>query len=514
MSESFPFEHFLNLPENKKQTGSLFKENQLLKADAAPSEDTGFNVEELDFINTKILDALKDQIPEVKFNTFFNESLTLVNIHYGLVEFSTSTDYIKTVINNNYLEDLKKAVKSVLGKDYEIKVSILNFNDASSHTEKESRSAKDASFQIDLVPNAEDKKDKVESKVINHMSDSKFKFVVDPKKTFENFVVGPSNNMAYASAMAVAKNPGKVYPSLYLHSNSGLGKTHLLHAAANIISEGDPSTVICITTARDFMTEMIDAVANKKIAEFRRKYSESIDVLMIDDVHELKNKQGTQNEFFHVFNELHNKGKQLIFTSDKHPKDIDGIEERIKTRLSWGLVLDIHQPDLETRIAILKKKAAEEDIYLPEDVINLIATSIKSNIRELEGSLIRLAAYASVFNVDIDVEIAKEQLNLGNIREQDFLTIESVTKTVSQYFKVPVADIKSKTRIKEVAAARHIAMYLIYNLVKPTPTYVEIAKYFGGRDHTSVLHGVEKIRRNSKINQQLSQTLLEIENSL
>ena len=435
------------------------------------------------------------------------------------------------------MDHIQDAIQQVLGKKYEITISVFPLNNGLSsnqsnilNTINQSKnesfsekailksdvkkvSAKDASFTIDLIPTKEDKLSSVHSKAMNYPNSQHFKFAVDPKKTFESFVVGPSNNMAYASTQAVAKNPGKVYPCLYLHSNSGLGKTHLLHSVANKVKEIHPTLIICITTTRDFMTEMVDAVANKNISAFRKKYSENIDILMIDDVHELKNRQGTQNEFFHVFNELHNKGKQLIFTSDKHPKDIDGIEERIKTRLTWGLVLDIQPPDLETRIAILKNKAAKEDIYLPQDVINLIATRIRSNIRELEGSLIRLSAYSSVFDIDIDIDIAKEQLSFTDNGEQDIMTIEAIAKATSQHFKVPLADIKSKSRLKTVTQARHAAMFLSYTLIKPTPTYMEIGKFFGGRDHTSVLHAVEKIRRTSKTSNQLSQNLLEIENS-
>ncbi len=260
------------------------------------------------------------------------------------------------------------------------------------------------------------------------------------------------------------------------------------------------------------MAEMVAAIQAQKIQEFRKKYSELIDVLMVDDIHELKNRTGTQNEFFHVFNELHSKGKQLIFTSDKHPKEIDGIEERIKTRLSWGLVLDVQQPDLETRIAILKKKAEEEDIFLPDDVVNLIARSIKSNIRELEGSLIRLGAYSSVFKVDIDLEIAKEQLKLDEQTDIKIHSLESIAKTVSQHFKIPVSDLRSKARVKEVTTARHIAMYLSYHVLKAT--LVDIGNYYGNRDHTTVIHAVDKIKKQLLTQVQVQQQIYEIENKL
>jgi chromosomal replication initiator protein len=250
---------------------------------------------------------------------------------------------------------------------------------------------------------------------------------------------------------------------------------------------------------------------SQTMPEFRKKYSEQIDILMVDDIHELKNKSSTQNEFFHVFNELHNKGKQLIFTSDKHPKEIDGIEDRIRTRLAWGMVVDIQLPDLETRTAILKRKAIEEDIFLPDDVVNLIAKSIKNNIRELEGSLIKLGAFSSVFNVDIDLEIAKEQLKLTEESEKDLVSFDQICKTVSKYYKIPVADLLSKARNKEVTHARHIAMYLSNKIIRAT--LVSIGQHFG-RDHSSVLHAIDKINKKVKENSSIKQEIFEIESNL
>ena len=536
MNELFPLDHFLSIPQCS--THNLPETNHFLSHTPPPQE--SFNIEELHLLNTKIKERLQGQIDETKYNTFFKNTFSLISLTTNSVAFGAATEYIRTMIKNNYLDHIQEAIQSVLGKKYKIQISVLALNqdfssnqknilntinpskdenflrkvDLKDHSKKSS--AKDASFSINLIPTKEDKLSSVDSKVIDYANGTKqkFKFLVDPQKTFEHFVVGPSNNMAYASTQAIAKKPGKVYPSLYLHSHSGLGKTHLLHSIANKVKNLHPSLSIHITTARDFMTEMVDAVANKNIFKFRKRYSEDIDLLMIDDIQELKNRPGTQNEFFHVFNELHNKGKQLIFTSDKHPKDIDGIEESIKTRLAWGLVLDIQPPDLETRIAILKNKAAQEDIFLPNDVINLISTRIRSSIRELEGSLVRLAAYSSIFNINIDIEIAKEQLNFNDPIQQDSLTIEDIAKAASAYFKVPLVDMKSKSRLKMITQARHVAIFLAHKLVQPSPTYMEIGISFGGRDHTTILHAIKKVRSILKTDQQFSQDLLEIENSL
>ena len=291
-----------------------------------------------------------------------------------------------------------------------------------------------------------------------------------------------------------------------------MGKTHLLHAVANGIREQYPNLIICLITARDFIKEMINSIQKNDMSSFQRKYSEKIDVLMIDDIHELKNKKGTQNEFFHVFNELHNRGKQLIFTSDKSPDEIDGIEERIKTRLQWGLVLDIQKPDLETRIAILKRKAYELDLYIPDDILNLIACSIKNSIRELEGSLVKLSAYTDVMKVEIDTEIVKDLLNLESNDESKTHTLDTIAKACSQQFKVHIADLKSKTRSKDITTARHVAMYLSHKILGAT--LQEIGKFYGGRDHTSVIHAIRKIKDLLKSDSNLSKDIILVENLL
>jgi chromosomal replication initiator protein len=309
-------------------------------------------------------------------------------------------------------------------------------------------SVKDFTFKIEQNPIATTDEifDEINSKEIKYLKESPTFGHIDKNKTFDNFIVGHSNNMAHAFSLAVSKDPGNVYPQLYLYGNSGLGKTHLLHAICNYIQDTQPNKRICLTSASDFTKEMVLAIQSKTIADFQRKYTDLVDVLIIDDIHELKDRPRTQQEFFQIFNELQNKKKQLVFTSDKVPKDINGIEERIRSRLSSALLIDVQQPDLETRCAILRKKAIERDIYISDDVINLIASCVKSNVRELEGKLIKLGAYSDLMNVDIDLEIAKEQLGLCQDFEEKIITIESITKTVANYFKLPLGDIKGKAR--------------------------------------------------------------------
>ncbi len=527
MNQDFPFGQFLK-SENQPLHNPLNLENHLNKTteleSPTPVINDGpeeFNEVELNAINQEVLNFLRDSTTSQKFSTYFDSNFNLVSIKGNTVVFSVATKFIKTIIESQFLSILVDGLRSVLGnKEFNVEINIAGSNNSPAIKEfipptinKEApRSATEAKFTLDLNPTKEDLISKAESKYIDHMDEQAFTgSQFDPNKRFENFVVGPSNQMAVATATAVAKEPGRSgkYPSLYIHSNSGLGKTHILHAVANEILDRAPNMRICLITARDFMKEMIDAIKDKNIEAFQTKYSEKVDVLMIDDIHELSNKKGTQDEFFHIFNELYNRGKQLIFTSDKSPTEIEGIEERIKTRLQWGLVIDIQKPDLETRIAILKKKAYDLDLFLSDDILTLIATSIKSNIRELEGSLVRLSAFADVMKVEIDTEMVKDLLGLENYQETKKITLEDIGKATSGYFKIPLADLKSKARNKEIARARHIAMYLQRKVIHATQQ--DIGRFFGGRDHTSVIHGVNKITEQLKTDVNLSRDLIQIE---
>ncbi len=364
------------------------------------------------------------------------------------------------------------------------------------------------SLGLDLNPTKDDLMSTVESKYIEHIEQSKNNEIsIDPDKTFDSFVVGPSNGLSFAAARAVAQSPGKEgkYPCLYLYGHSGLGKTHLLQAIANGISESHPQKAVCLISTREFMKGMIDAIKDKRLSEFQKHYCENVDVLMIDDIHELKNKTSTQEEFFHIFNKLHSQGKQLVFTSDKAPKEIDGIEERVITRLQWGLVTDIQRPDLETRMAILKKKALAIDFFLPDDVLYLVASSVKTSIRELEGSLIKLSASASVMNIEIDAETTRELLRLAPPDESESITLEQISKSVSQYYRIPLADLRSKSRNKDIVKARHVAWYLSKKLINAT--FKEIAQYYGGRDHSSVIHGINKMEEQVKADTSMEKDL-------
>jgi chromosomal replication initiator protein len=517
-NENFPFEHFLStsfLKNSSDKHGPLTdllpldisnhnenKASNFNRLDTAPIE-----AEELKMLKEAILASLKNKLNPQKYSTFFENSFSVENITADTICFSTTTDFIKNIISKQYMEQLIEAIQEVMGKSMTVewanKTKIKN-------TTLSSKAQNQEIIQLNSI----DKQAYVEGMTLEKITKSnKFHTIIDSRKTFSNFIVGHSNSFAHAAALSVAKNPGKAYTSLYIHSDSGLGKTHLLHSIANYIQEHYPTLKIHFTSANVFMAEMIEAIQENKIHEFRRRYSEMIDVLIIDDVHELKNKDSTQKEFFDVFNELTNKRKQLIFTSDKHPKDINGIEDRVRTRLSGGMVVEIQRPDLETRTAILKKIAQQEDIFLPDEVIELIAKSIKSNIRELEGSLINLGAYSSIYNLDIDIDIARTQLKLDQYEDKRIIKMEDITKIVSEYFEIPISDLKSQARKKEITHARHVAMYLSNKMIKSSTT-TKIAEFYNRKDHTTVVHAVQKIKQLLKDDYQLNNQIQQIQTKL
>lgn len=539
MSNDFPFNHFINIDKFSKDTNKTIKNSDIQEYDIIKNAlgvkensakinkkqlviDESFSSSELASLSEAVLDGLKEVVSPQKYKAFFSNSFAVKNMTETEVVFTVTNSFIKKVIKNNYLEQIQDILFNFLGTKYSIEFEILNSSFSSEVTTQKKEISEEVvektvlstSFKLsdnDLATNREIQEE-VDSTYIKYNNGLKSEARFDQSKKFSNFVVGPSNNMAYAFTLAVAKDPGAIYPQLYIYGNSGLGKTHLLHALCNQIFESQPHLRICFTNANQFMSEMVLAIQSNKIAEFRRKYTELVDVLIIDDIHELKNKARTQSEFFFIFNQLQSKGKQLVFTSDKQPKDITGIEDRIRTRLSSALLIDIQQPDLETRIAILRKKAIEKDIYLEDEVINLIASCVKTNVRELEGNLVKLGAYSDLMKVDIDLEIAKKQLKLDEDADHKVITIESITKAVSAHYKIPLGDIRGKTRKKEVALARHISMFMIHKILKKT--LEEIGEFFENRDHSTVIHGIKKIQNLVKDDSKLSHTVYEIESRL
>ena len=315
---------------------------------------------------------------------------------------------------------------------------------------------------------------------------------LNPRYLFETFVVGPSNQFADAACRAVAEAPSRSYNPLFIYGGVGLGKTHLMHAVGHYVLSHTPQMRLIYISSERFMNEMINAVKNDRIINFRERYR-SVDVLLVDDVQFLAGKEGTQTEFFHTFNALYDSQKQLVISSDCPPQEIPSLEERLRSRFEWGLIADIQPPDLETKVAILKKKAEAEAVPLPDNVALFIAGKIKSNIRELEGSLIRLIAYASLTARELSVPLAQEVL-AGNLdHDARSITIEVIQKHVADYYQLKVTELKSRNNAKSIAKPRQVAMYLCKAL---TPASLpEIGRSFGGKHHSTVIHSIRIVER-------------------
>lgn len=313
---------------------------------------------------------------------------------------------------------------------------------------------------------------------------------LNPRYTFDSFIVGPSNQFAHAACRAVAEAPSLSYNPLFIYGGVGLGKTHLMHAIGQYVVRHAPSLRLTYISSERFMNEMINAVRYDRILEFRERYR-SVDVLLVDDIQFVAGKEGTQNEFFHTFNALYDAQKQIVLSSDRPPHEIPRLEERLRSRFEWGLIADVQPPNLETKVAILRKKADAEAVPLPDDVAMYIASKIKSNIRELEGSLIRLLAFSSLAGRTISVELAQEVLR--NVLDHDdrAVTLEQIQKYVADYYQMKVAELKSRNNAKSIAMPRQVAMYLCKMLTQAS--LPEIGKNFGNKHHSTVIHSIRKI---------------------
>ena len=318
---------------------------------------------------------------------------------------------------------------------------------------------------------------------------------LNARYTFDTFIVGPSNQFAHAACRAVAEAPSRSYNPLFIYGGVGLGKTHLMHAVGQYVLQHDPTLKLTYISSERFMNEMINAVRYDRILDFRERYR-SVDVLLVDDIQFVSGKEGTQTEFFHTFNALYDAQKQIVLSSDRPPHEIPALEERLRSRFEWGLIADIQPPDLETKVAILKRKAEAEAVPLADNVAIYMAGRIKSNIRELEGSLIRLIAYASLTGREISLELTQEVLR--NVIDQDdkAVTIESIQKYISDYYQLKVGELKSRNNSKSVAMPRQVAMYLSKSLTNAS--LPEIGRSFGGKHHSTVIHSIKKVEEMRK----------------
>lgn len=437
----------------------------------------------------KTLETIKSELSEVSFNTWI-KSCEPISISSDTITISVPNSFTQDILDKRYKDLVANSIEVVCSKLYKIEFVI-----ASEAFEKEELK--------DTSSNSSSK-----SIVVNDEMSS----TLNPKYTFNSFVIGNSNRFAHAASLAVAESPAKAYNPLFIYGGVGLGKTHLMHAIGHYILDNNPSAKVVYVSSEKFTNELINAIKDDKNEDFRNKYR-NVDVLLIDDIQFIAGKERTQEEFFHTFNALHDANKQIILSSDRPPKEIPTLEDRLRSRFEWGLIADIQVPDFETRMAILKKKADVENLNVANEVMGYIATRIKSNIRELEGALIRIIAYSSLTNREVTVDLASEALkDIISKKQGKHITIDIIQDVVSSYFNLRVEDLKSQRRTRNVAYPRQIAMYLSRKLTDMS--LPKIGEEFGGRDHTTVIHAYEKISENLKTDDSLQHTINDITKKL
>ncbi|OGO83656.1 MAG: chromosomal replication initiation protein DnaA [Clostridiales bacterium GWD2_32_19] len=408
------------------------------------------------------LEVLKNEVSVVSYTTWF-KTLIPIEIKNNTIILQTFETFAQGIISQRYSLLIQNAIRQVTNMDFDVKITVL---DQVNNTQKSANQSPVLTNEVSIKNN------------------------LNPKYTFETFVIGGGNRMAYTASLAVAETPSKAYNPLFLYGGVGLGKTHLMHSIGHFILAQNPSARILYISSETFTNELINSIQLKNNEAFRNKYR-NIDVLLVDDIQFIAGKTGTQEEFFHTFNTLHEANKQIIISSDRPPKEIETLEERLISRFEWGLIADIQAPDLETRIAILKKKVEGEKYNIPDDVLVFVATSIKSNIRELEGAINRILAFSKLQNLPIDLNLAKESLKDFISARPKNITIEYIQEIVASYYNLKIEDFKSKKRNRAISYPRQIAMYLSRSLTDMS--LPKIGEMFGGRDHTTVMHGYDKI---------------------
>ncbi|MCW8858949.1 MAG: chromosomal replication initiator protein DnaA [Deltaproteobacteria bacterium] len=417
---------------------------------------------------TKSLDILKNKTSEQNFNTWI-KPIQIKEIEGNIIRAEVPNKFIKDWVNENYKKTIEDTFSELGFLNYEL---ILNINNKIKKIEKEN--------------NIKEKKKILINNDINNIEISN----INAKYTFDTFVSGTSNQFAHAAALAVSNNPATTYNPLFIYGGVGLGKTHLIHAIGNEILNKNKNVKICYYSSEKFTNELINSLRHAKMVEFRNKFR-TIDILLIDDIQFIAGKKSTQEEFFHTFNALYESHKQIVVTSDKFPKEIPDLEERLRSRFEWGLIADIQAPDTETKQAILKMKADQNKINIPEDVIFFLSNSITNNVRELEGYLIRIGAFSSLTSTPINLEMAKRVLKDIIVENSREVTIEKIQKTVAEHFQIKVAELKSSRRLKNFVFPRQISMYICRKLTELS--YPEIGAKFGGKDHSTIIHAIKKI---------------------
>lgn len=439
-------------------------------------------------------DKLKESFNEKVFNVWIKPIMPLevTDTYYKV---AVKNDFFKTMLEENYAQVIEGVLAGIMSKN--IKLIIETMDNGSSGSE--------AAEEIPAVPAKREQQQLFNENTSVQQPDESN---LNPKYVFETFVIGNSNRFAHAAAQAVANDPAHAYNPLFLYGGVGLGKTHLMHAIGNRIKQNNPSMKVLYTSSEKFTNEIINSIQNKTTEAFRQKYR-NIDCLIIDDIQFLKGKEQTQVEFFHTFNALKDADKQIIISSDRPPREIETLEDRLRSRFDQGLTADIQTPDLETRMAILRTKAASDNIVLPTEVITLLATNIATNIREIEGAYNKIVAYTSLMHMPITVETAQKVLSdMGNDIKTRTITYEGIIKVVADHYNVKQDELFNKKRTQNIAFPRQVAMYLCRELADLS--YPRIGELFGGRDHTTVIHAYEKISNFKNSNLAFQNELQEI----
>ncbi|ERK28605.1 MAG: dnaA [Clostridiaceae bacterium] len=438
----------------------------------------------------KTLNIIKSEMSEVSFNTWI-KSCEPLSISSDSIKLGVPNEFTKDILEQRYKDLVANAIKLISSKKYNIEF-LIESDTSELHSEDNTLRHNKKNSAV----------------VVNDLMLA----TLNPKYTFDSFVIGNSNRFAHAASLAVAESPAKAYNPLFIYGGVGLGKTHLMHAIGHYILQNNSKSKVVYVSSEKFTNELINAIKDDKNEEFRNKYR-NIDVLLIDDIQFIAGKERTQEEFFHTFNALHEASKQIILSSDRPPKEIPTLEDRLRSRFEWGLIADIQAPDFETRMAILKKKADVENLNVANEVMVYIATKIKSNIRELEGALIRIVAYSSLTGRDITVDLATEALkDIISNKQSKNITIETIQDVVSSYYNLRVEDLKSQRRTRNIAYPRQIAMYLSRKLTDLS--LPKIGEEFGGRDHTTVIHAYEKISGGLKNDESTQNTINDLTKKL
>ncbi len=439
------------------------------------------------------LDYIKSKIPEQAFQTWF-DGITASQTKDSEIMLQVPNQFHYEWLDSKYHNLINSAIQKNIGKELKINYSVVV-------------SDQEENIIPDLIL---EKKHPIEQPIRNGLHKAS---QLNNRYIFDNYIEGKSNQLAKAASLSVAESPGQTpFNPLLIYSETGLGKTHLLQAIGNSLLEISPNSKIVYLTSEKFMLDFITAIQNNKSAEFSKQYR-NVDMLLIDDVQFFQNKEQTQEQFFHLFNDLHHRGKQIVMTTDRHPNELRGLKNRLISRFQSGLIVDIQPPDLETRIAILMKKADSEGLEISFEIIEFIASSITENVRDLEGALIRLLAFASLKRQDINMILAKQViLDIMGTTAFQKITIEHVLKIVSKEMRVTERQLIGKTRTMEIAIARQIAMYLSRELT--SSSLVNIGLYFGGRDHSTVIHACKTIEKKINTNPELKRTITKLKKEL